>query len=127
MDWEIFPQGLVDSLERINRDFAPAAILITESGASFPDNWDGNANIHDYERTEYLHQHVQSVGLAINKGIPVRGYFVWSLLDNYEWSQGFSKRFGLIYIDYPSLKHVIKNSGYWYKAFISSVQNNNRD
>ena len=120
MNWEVFPQGLFDALERIQRDYAPPAIFITENGAAFPDIWDSSSSIHDAQRTAYLCDHIQSVGRAVAEGIPVQGYFVWSLLDNYEWSEGYSKRFGLVFIDFATRHRIVKDSGYWYASFIAS-------
>jgi beta-glucosidase len=122
MDWEIYPDGLLESLERIRRDYAPQAILVTENGAAFPDSWDGKLSVADPERMSYLSQHIGRVGQAITNGIPVRGYFAWSLLDNYEWAWGYSKRFGIVYVDFPSQKRVIKESGYWYASLIATLQ-----
>ncbi len=122
MDWEIYPDGLLEALERIHRDYAPPAILITESGAAFPDTWDGSSHVNDLERTQYLNQHIQRVRQAVMRGIPVRGYCAWSLLDNYEWAWGYGKRFGIVYVDFPSQKRIIKRSGYWYASLISTLK-----
>lgn len=122
MGWEIYPEGLLEVLERIHREYAPPAILITESGAAFPDCWNGDGIIPDRERMQYLCQHIESVGRAVAKGIPVRGYCAWSLLDNYEWAEGYSKRFGVVYVDFPSQKRIIKSSGQWYASFIASLR-----
>jgi beta-glucosidase len=122
MGWEIYPDGLLASLERIRQDYAPPAILITESGAAFPDSWDGTSPVMDLDRTRYLAQHIERVAQAASNGIPVRGYFAWSLMDNYEWAWGYSKRFGLIYVDFPSKQRIIKESGYWYASFIDTLK-----
>jgi beta-glucosidase len=122
MGWEIYPDGLLASLERIRHDYAPPAILITENGAAFPDRWDGTSSVVDLERTRYLAQHIERVAQAVSNGIPVRGYFAWSLMDNYEWTWGYSKRFGLVYIDFPSNQRIIKESGYWYASFIDALK-----
>jgi beta-glucosidase len=76
--------------------------------------------VHDPERTAYLQSHTAAVAQAIADGAPVKGYFVWSLLDNFEWAFGYSKRFGIVYIDYPTLERVPKDSFYWYRDFIAS-------
>ena len=123
MDWEIFPEGLLNALERIQRDYAPPAIFIAENGASFTDNWDGSATVCDPQRTDYLHTHIQSVGQAIAKGVPVQGYFVWSLMDNYEWSLGYSKRFGIVYVDFATQQRIVKDSGYWYASLLDLAAN----
>lgn len=116
--WEIYPEGLLEALQRVQREYAPPAILITENGAAFPDHWNGNQSIHDPLREQYLLQHIQKVEQAIAQGIPVQGYFAWSLLDNYEWAEGYSKRFGLVYVDFPTQRRIIKGSGHWYASFI---------
>jgi len=86
---------------------------------SLPD-LDGNNNIHDQQRTDYLRAHIQTVAQVIRQGVPIKGYVVWSLLDNYEWSEGYGKRFGLVYIDYPTGKRVPKSSFYWFQELIRS-------
>ncbi len=119
-NWEIYPQGLLEALQRVQRDYAPPAILITENGAAFHDHLNGDQPIHDPQRKQYLLQHVRKVEQAIAQGIPVRGYFIWSLLDNYEWAEGYSKRFGLVYVDFPTQQRIIKESGQWYASFIQA-------
>lgn len=120
MGWEVYPRGLADLLCRLHRDYAPPALVVTENGAAFEDVWDGNTRVSDPRRVEYLQEHIRAVAQAISQGAPVRGYFAWSLMDNYEWAEGYSKRFGLIYIDYASQRRVIKDSGYWYANFLTS-------
>jgi beta-glucosidase/6-phospho-beta-glucosidase/beta-galactosidase len=105
MGWEVYPNGLTDLLSRLHRDYAPPAMLITENGAAFKDQWDGNNHVNDPQRVHYLEQHITAIGSAIAQGAPVRGYFVWSLLDNYEWHDGYSKRFGIVYVDYDTAPH----------------------
>jgi beta-glucosidase len=120
MDWEVYPDGLHQLLVRVNRDYAPQAIYITENGAAFGDVLGHDGRVHDPERTAYLQSHIAAVSQAIKEGAPVRGYFVWSLLDNFEWAFGYSKRFGIVYVDYPTLERVPKDSFYWYQDFIAS-------
>lgn len=122
MNWEVYPQGLTDLLVRIQRDYAPPMQLITESGAAFNDVWDGGERISDPERLQYLREHIYATGRAIAQGVPVQGYYVWSLMDNYEWAEGYSKRFGLVYIDYPTQRRIIKDSGYWYADFLAALR-----
>lgn len=120
MEWEVFPQGLLKAMQRIHQDYAPPAIFVTENGAAFPDQWDGvSLAVHDPERRDYVRDHIQSVADAAAQGIPVQGYFAWSLMDNYEWSQGYSKRFGLVYVDYPTQQRIVKDSGHWYASLIA--------
>jgi beta-glucosidase len=120
MGWEVYPDGLHDVLVRVARDYEPAAIYITENGAAFPDVRVHDGAVHDIERTAYLESYIAAVGRAIAAGAPVKGYFVWSLLDNFEWGFGYSKRFGIVYIDFPTLERVPKDSFYWYRDLIES-------
>jgi len=120
MGWEVYPDGLHDVLVRVARDYEPAAIYITENGAAFPDVRVHDGAVHDVERTAYLESYIGAVGRAISKGAPVKGYFVWSLLDNFEWGFGYSKRFGIVYVDFPTLERVPKDSFYWYRDMIAS-------
>ena len=121
MDWEIYPDGLHEVLLRLHREYGVKALYVTENGAAFIDTRDHDGRVRDPERTAYLEQYVRSVGRAIDDGVPVRGYFVWSLLDNFEWAEGYSKRFGLVYVDYPTLERVPKSSFYWYRDFIAGA------
>jgi beta-glucosidase len=92
---------------------------VTENGAAFYDMRSHDGRVRDPERCDYLAQHLEAVGRAIDQGAPVRGYFVWSLLDNFEWGWGYSKRFGLVYVDYPTLERVPKDSFRFYRDFIA--------
>ncbi len=118
MAWEIYPQGLADILVRIQNDYAPRAVLVTENGAAFNDVWDGGERIVDTKRIDYLQGHMQAMAQAIGRGVALKGYFVWSLLDNFEWTDGYSKRFGLVYVDYGTQRRIIKESGRWYANFV---------
>jgi len=120
MGWEVYPQGLSDILMRINRDYAPPAIMITENGAAFNDELQNGSRVHDAERTSYLREHISSVANALANGVPMKGYFAWSLMDNFEWSEGYSKRFGIVYVDYPTQQRIVKDSGRWYSSFLTS-------
>lgn len=120
MGWEVYPQALSDVLVRVHRDYAPRAIAVTENGAAFADHWDGSDNVSDLQRVRYIREHIQTLEHALAQGVPLRGYFVWSLLDNFEWAEGYSKRFGIVYIDYPSQRRIVKESGRWYAAFIAA-------
>jgi beta-glucosidase len=119
MGWEVYPDGLHDVLVRVARDYEPAAIYITENGAAFPDVRVHDGAVHDVERTAYLESYIGAVGRAIAGGAPVRGYFVWSLLDNFEWAFGYAKRFGIVYVDFPTLERGPKDSFYWYRDLIA--------
>jgi len=110
MDWEIYPDHLSDSLTRITRDYAAPVIYITENGAAFADTvTDGK--VDDTERTDYLRTHLTAAHRAIESGVNLRGYFCWSLLDNFEWAYGYGKRFGLVHVDYATQRRIIKASG----------------
>ncbi len=118
--WEVYPAGLTDLLVRLHRDYAPRAIVVTENGAAFDDRWDGNGHVDDPQRLYYVREHIHALGRALNQGVPLRGYFLWSLLDNFEWAEGYSKRFGIVYVDYPSQRRIVKASGRWYAEFIAA-------
>ncbi|HXX77240.1 MAG TPA: GH1 family beta-glucosidase [Ktedonobacteraceae bacterium] len=120
MGWEVFPDGLANILTRIHREYSPKAMVVTESGAAFADHWDGDGTVHDQQRIDYLRAHIQTVANVIRLGVPVKGYFVWSFLDNFEWAEGYRKRFGLFYVDYPTQRRIIKDSGRWYASFVAS-------
>jgi beta-glucosidase len=105
---------------RIARDYEPGAIYVTENGAAFPDVRVHDGQVHDPERMAYLSSYIDAVAQAVEDGAPVKGYFVWSMLDNFEWAQGYSKRFGLVYVDYPTLERVPKDSFYWYRDLLAS-------
>lgn len=118
MGWEVDPDGLLEIITRVHREYKPAKILIAENGASYPDGPDASGKIHDVKRIEYLQGHISAIGRAIRDGAPVAGYYLWSLMDNFEWSFGYAQRFGLIYIDYSDFHRYPKDSAYWYKEVI---------
>jgi beta-glucosidase len=120
MGWEVHPDSLHRLLVRVANDYAPASIYITENGAAFDDVRVHDGSVHDVERTEFLESYTDAVARAIEDGVPVDGYFVWSLLDNFEWAFGYSKRFGIVYVDYPTLERVPKDSFHWYAQRIRS-------
>src|SRR5262249_52372139 len=91
MGWEIFPDGLGKILTRIHHEYAPRAMAVTESGAAFDDQWDGRDQVPDQQRIDYLNAHIQTVAQVVRQGVPITGYFVWSLLDNFEWAEGYRK------------------------------------
>jgi beta-glucosidase len=126
MDWEVYPDGLYRLLMRVTDDYAPAAIYVTENGAAFGDVRVHDGRVHDTERTEYLESYLGSVARAFADGAPVKGYFVWSLLDNFEWQHGYSKRFGIVFVDYPTLERVPKDSFYWYRDFVAGARRSPR-
>jgi beta-glucosidase len=120
MDWEICAPAFRRMLNHINADYDLPPIYITENGAAFKDVVSPDGRIHDERRIDYLRQHIGQVRLAMQDGVDLRGYFVWSLLDNFEWSQGYTKRFGVVRVDYETLERTIKDSGAWYANLIAT-------
>ena len=112
--WEVWPQALYDMVMRLNRDYNRPAIEITESGCAYPDVVDAAGAIHDTHRAEYHRDYLGALAKAIADGADVRGYHAWSLMDNFEWAEGFSQRFGLAYVDFKTQKRTLKESGHWY-------------
>jgi len=116
MGWEVFPEGLRVLLGRIARDYAPAGLYVTENGAAYAHGPDAAGVVDDEPRRAYLESHLGACLGAIGDGVPLRGYFAWSLLDNFEWAFGYRKRFGLVHVDYETQQRTIKASGHWYAA-----------
>jgi beta-glucosidase len=119
MGWEVYPDGLFELLVRLHEEYEPPPLFITENGAAFADDR-RNGTVEDPQRISYLARHFDAVARAIEHGVPVGGYFVWSLLDNFEWAYGYSKRFGIVYVDYQTLERVPKASYRWYRDFIAA-------
>jgi beta-glucosidase len=126
MDWEVYPAGLPELLRRLARDYRLPPIYITENGAAYDDQpetaSDGSVCVHDAARTRYLKMHIAAMHEAIVAGVRVRGYFAWSLLDNFEWAFGYTKRFGLVYVDYATQQRIPKDSVLWYRSFMAAQQ-----
>ena len=116
--WLVYPDGIYDLLTRVHADHAPAELYITENGAAFADVMTPDGQIHDDRRTAYLQGHFAAAARAIADGIPLRGYYVWSLMDNFEWAEGYSKRFGLIHVDHDTQARTIKDSGRYVQSVI---------
>jgi len=119
MDWHVAPDGLRDTLIDLNRTYQPREIIVTENGAAYPDVLDANGRVRDDDRISYLARHVAAVAEAMAAGVPVTGYHAWSLLDNYEWSLGYTRRFGLVYVDYATQRRIPKDSARWYQRLIT--------
>lgn len=119
MDWEICPEGLLNLLITINKNFTQKPLYITENGAAFNDTLDSDCLINDSKRINYLKGHFKSAHQAIKRNIPLKGYYVWSFMDNFEWAYGYEKRFGLIYVDYENLQRYKKDSAKWYQKVIA--------
>ena len=118
--WEIYPPGIYDLLMRLKNEYKVQNIYITENGCSYSDGPNSEGKINDKRRIEYYRSHLTELKRAIKDGVPCSGYFAWSLMDNFEWAQGFSQRFGLIWVDFETLERIPKDSYYWYKKYISA-------
>jgi beta-glucosidase len=117
MGWEIYPEGLTELLLRLHRDYAVPPLYVTENGGAFKDRLE-DGQVHDAARTEYIATHIAAVGDALRQGVPMEGYMVWSLLDNFEWASGYEKRFGIVRVDYETQQRILKDSALWYRAFL---------
>jgi len=120
MGWEIYPDGLRELLLTMHRDYELPATYITENGGAFPDPLAADGRVHDADRTDYLATHIRAVAEAIDKGVPMAGYMVWSLMDNFEWASGYAKRFGIVHVDYDTLARTPKDSALWFRDLVSA-------
>jgi beta-glucosidase len=118
MGWAVRPQGIVEILARIRDDYGNPPILVTENGASYDDPPARNGDVPDPDRVDYLRAHIDAVLQARRQGVDVRGYYAWSLLDNFEWEHGYSRRFGIVHVDYETQKRTPKASALWYRDHI---------
>ncbi|MGI5163822.1 GH1 family beta-glucosidase [Spirillospora sp. CA-253888] len=118
MGWEIDAPGLRETLVRVAREYPSVPLYITENGAGYDELLNGDGTVHDEGRIAYLDAHLRACHDAIADGVPLRGYFTWSLLDNFEWAWGYSKRFGLVHVDYGTQRRVPKDSARWYAEVI---------
>jgi beta-glucosidase len=121
MGWEVFPGGLTELLLRLQADYRLPPIYITENGAAYSDRL-VSGRVADAERTRYLQRHIAAMADALEGGVDLRGYFVWSLLDNFEWADGYSKRFGIVHVDYTTQRRTLKDSALWYQAFCAEAR-----
>ena len=117
--WSNTPDALEAILQRVNREYSPLPIIVTKNGATFHDYRDPTGEVRDPERIDYLCGYIDGVGRAIEAGVPVRGYMAWSFLDNFEWAEGFDKRFGLVFVDFATQTRTPKASAYWYQDLIA--------
>lgn len=117
MGWEVVPEGLTQLLLRMNRDWTLPPVYVMENGAAYADTL-ANGRVRDQERCDYIARHIAAVGEALAQGVPMAGYMVWSLMDNFEWASGYAKRFGIVHVDYGSLQRTPKDSYRWYQAFL---------
>ncbi|MBB5789245.1 GH1 family beta-glucosidase [Jiangella mangrovi] len=119
MGWNIDPSGMTELLLRLRDEYPGQPMMITENGAAFADTVSPDGAVHDPLRIDYIARHLEAVGVAIDQGADVRGYFAWSLLDNFEWSYGYDRRFGLIRVDYDTLQRTWKDSAHWYQGVVA--------
>ncbi len=117
LDSEVYPQGIYDILKQFSDYKNIRSLIITENGASFPDTLK-NRRINYPERTKFLQDYLKQILRAKRDGVNVNGYFVWSLLDNFEWNEGFRPRFGIVYNDYTTQQRIVKDSGKWFADFL---------
>jgi beta-glucosidase len=120
--WEIYPPGMYELLYRVWKEYGQTRpgmkMIVTENGVPVPDGLDFDGRCRDYRRIRYLRDHVAQIHRALSDGVPLAGYFVWSLLDNFEWALGYRTRFGLVYVDFETQARTVKDSGRWYAKVI---------
>lgn len=119
VDWEVYPDGLYDLLKRVDRDYEHPLIYITENGMACKDENIVDKVVQDDDRLSYLQRYFEAASRALNEGVNLKGYFVWSLLDNFEWVEGYSKRFGIIRVEYETQERMWKKSSLWYRDVIA--------
>jgi len=119
MNWGVEPEGLTWMLERIGRENPGLPLVICENGAAYADVVSPDGSVDDPDRTDYVRRHIDAMKTAIDRGVDVRGYFLWSLLDNFEWARGYDKRFGIVRVDFETMSRTIKSSGAWYRDFLA--------
>jgi beta-glucosidase len=117
MGWEVYPQGIYDALVRTKNEYGNPPVYITENGAAYSDSLE-NGCCHDPLRQQFLEAYMRKAAQAARDGVDLRGYFIWTLMDNFEWATGFSKRFGLIHVDHQTQARTVKDSGYWVRDMI---------
>jgi beta-glucosidase len=117
MQWEVYPAGIYEVIKQLAAYKGVKKIFVTENGAAFQDTVEGG-QVHDAKRVQFFRDYLEQVLKAKNEGAPVEGYFVWSLLDNFEWAEGYHPRFGLVHVDYKTQKRTMKDSGLWFKEFL---------
>jgi beta-glucosidase len=118
MGWEVYPAGLHGMLTRLSRDYDRIPLYVTENGSAYDDVVGDDGSVHDVDRLDYLRAHLGACADALAEGVPLAGYFAWSLLDNFEWGHGYTKRFGLVHVDYGTQERRIKDSGRWFASFV---------
>lgn len=121
MGWEVYPKAIYHILKQFGSYPDIKKLIVTENGAAFPDHVQGG-HVHDVHRTTYLQSHIAEVKQARAEGAPVEGYFIWTLMDNFEWAEGYAPRFGIVHVDFHTQKRIIKDSGYWFKSFLEGKE-----
>jgi beta-glucosidase len=120
MGWEVFPSGLSDLLVRLHREYGAPALYVTENGIAHAAAPGADGRVRDDRRVAYLREHVAAARRALADGVPLRGYFVWSLLDNWEWARGYAMRFGLYHVDFTDQRRIAKDSAFWYRDLVTT-------
>jgi beta-glucosidase len=120
MGWEIHPDGLVDVVGMVAERSGDLPIYITENGAAYEDHVGADGQIEDEERRRFFEQHTAACADAVEAGLPLKGYFAWSFMDNFEWAFGFSRRFGIVHVDYDTQVRTVKKSGHWFRDFLAA-------
>ncbi len=119
-NWEVWPAAIYQMIMRVTKDYGRPPIYVTENGCSYSDGPGADGRVHDDKRIEFLNGYIGQVGRALAEGADVRGYYCWTLIDNFEWAMGFSQRFGIVHVDFDSLKRTVKDSGYWMRDLITA-------
>ncbi len=113
MGWEVSNTALYDTLVEVNRRYGPKSVYVTENGAAFEDDVADDGRVHDEQRVDYFRNHLTQAERAIDAGVPLKGYFAWSLMDNFEWAYGYTRPFGVVHVDFATQKRTIKDSGHY--------------
>ncbi len=120
MGWEVYPEGLTQTLVRLNADYHPGSLVVTENGAAYATGPGPDGSVEDTRRCDYVRSHIRACLAAIETGVPLDGYFLWSLLDNFEWAFGLGKRFGIVWVDFDTQERIVKASGHMYRRIIQN-------
>ena len=120
LGWEVRADGLEQLLVRLSRDYGAGQLYVTENGSAWPDTVAQDGQVHDQDRVRYLDEHLAACGRAVRQGVPLAGYFAWSLMDNFEWAEGYDPRFGIVFVDFTTQRRIIKDSGHRYADIIRS-------
>jgi beta-glucosidase len=118
MGWEVYPQGIYEIIKQFSNYKNIPPIIVTENGAAFPDEVQNDQSIHDYRRIQFFKDYLNQILKAKKEGVNIKGYFVWTFMDNFEWAEGYKPRFGLVHVDYTTQERRIKDSGKWFSQFL---------